>query len=179
MSRGRPRRRSRPSPLLRPDTARSPVLMPSLSAGEWLQPSRTALRGPRSAHNTTSCTGRSLHSHPGRCWASCWTQRDALRECEGTGSDEDAVLPADVIDESRLQQQVSAGQQVITDQVLIGANGHTVTHAQRTQDIQHLNVTDTPPSVRLRANHQLMLQAPNATMHDDLKYTLPHIQAPD
>lgn len=72
-----------------------------------------------------------------------------------TGSDEDTVLPADVIDESRLQQQVSAGQQVITDQVLVGANGHTVTHTQRAQDVQHLNITDTPPSGLLRANHQL------------------------
>ncbi len=95
MSRGRPRRRSRPSPLLRPDTARNPVWTPSPPAGEWLRPSQTAPRGPRSAHNTTSCTGRSRHSHPGRCWASCWTsdtQRDALRECAGTGSARQEVM---------------------------------------------------------------------------------------
>lgn len=47
-------------------------------------------------------------------------------------------IPAYVVDQAGLQQQVSPRQQVVTDQVLVGAHRHTVTHTQRTQHIQDL-----------------------------------------
>lgn len=38
--------------------------------------------------------------------------------------------PLDIIDQLGLQQQISLGKQVITDQVLIGPHSDTVTHTQ-------------------------------------------------
>lgn len=52
----------------------------------------------------------------------------------------------DVIDQSRLQEQVSSGQQVITDQVLIGSNSDSVTHTQRAEDVQDLSTRSHKPS---------------------------------
>jgi len=39
-------------------------------------------------------------------------------------------IPAYVVDQAGLQQQFSSWQQVVTDQVLVGAHRHAVTHAQ-------------------------------------------------
>lgn len=46
--------------------------------------------------------------------------------------------PGDVVDEAGLQQQVAAWEQVPRDEVLVGAYGHPVAHAQGAQHVQHL-----------------------------------------
>jgi hypothetical protein len=49
-----------------------------------------------------------------------------------------AVLPLDIVHQSGLEEQVSLGQQVITDEVLVGADRHPVAHAQGAQHVQDL-----------------------------------------
>ncbi|TNN87235.1 hypothetical protein EYF80_002437 [Liparis tanakae] len=46
--------------------------------------------------------------------------------------------PLDIVDQLGLQQQISLGQQVITDEVLIGPHSDAVTHTQRAEHIQNL-----------------------------------------
>lgn len=58
-----------------------------------------------------------------------------MKESEGA---ETAFWPLDIIDQLGLQQQISLGQQVITDKVLIGSHRYTVTHTQRAEHIQNL-----------------------------------------
>lgn len=48
-------------------------------------------------------------------------------------------IPAYVVDQAGLQQQISSWQKVVTDQVLVGAHCHAVTYTQRTQHIQNLD----------------------------------------
>ena len=47
-------------------------------------------------------------------------------------------LPLNIIDQSSLEQQVPLGQQVVTDQILVGSHCHPVTNTEGTQDIQNL-----------------------------------------
>ena len=56
---------------------------------------------------------------------------------------------ADVVDHLGLQQQIASGQQIVGDVVLRTANGHAVTHAQRTEHVQHFGV----PSVLLQQRY--------------------------
>lgn len=49
-----------------------------------------------------------------------------------------AFQPLHIVDQLGLQQQVPLGQQVITDQVLVGSYSHAVTHTQRAKHIQDL-----------------------------------------
>ncbi len=44
-------------------------------------------------------------------------------------------LPLDIIDQSCLEQQVSSGKQVVTDEVLIGSHSHTIADTQGTENI--------------------------------------------
>ena len=50
----------------------------------------------------------------------------------------DAVSPVDVVDDVGLQHEVSAGHQVVHDEVLVGPDRHRVANAQRAQHVQHL-----------------------------------------
>ena len=48
------------------------------------------------------------------------------------------VVPLNVINQSRLQEQIPFRQQVVTDEVLVGPHGHAVTDAQGAQHVQNL-----------------------------------------
>ena len=48
--------------------------------------------------------------------------------------------PGDIVDEVCLQQKLAAREQVLSDEVLVGAHGHAIAHTQGTQHIQHLEV---------------------------------------
>lgn len=47
-------------------------------------------------------------------------------------------LPLNIIDKSRLKQQVPVGKQVVTDEILIGSHCHAITNTEGAQDIQDL-----------------------------------------
>lgn len=51
---------------------------------------------------------------------------------------EGLLLPLDIVDQLRLQQQISLGQQVVADQVLIGSYSDPITHTQGAEDVQNL-----------------------------------------
>ena len=53
------------------------------------------------------------------------------------------LLPGDVVDDVGLQEKVSAREQVLRDEVLIGPHRHTVTHTQGTQHTQTHTYTHT------------------------------------
>ena len=59
-----------------------------------------------------------------------------------------AALPGDLVDQPALQQQVSVGEQAVTDEVLVGAHGHAVTQGQGRQHLQHLGVPVTVSHTR-------------------------------
>lgn len=46
--------------------------------------------------------------------------------------------PADVVHEAGLQQEISSRQEIVTDEVLVGADSHSVADAERAQDVQDL-----------------------------------------
>lgn len=48
------------------------------------------------------------------------------------------LLPLHIIDQSCLEQQIPAGKQVVTDDVLIGSDCHSVTDTKRAENIQNL-----------------------------------------
>lgn len=48
--------------------------------------------------------------------------------------------PGDIVDEVCLQQKLTAREQVLGYEILIGAHGHAITHTQGTQHVQHLKV---------------------------------------
>lgn len=45
------------------------------------------------------------------------------------------ALPCHVINQPCLQKQVSPGQQVVTDQILVGSHGHPIAETEGTKDI--------------------------------------------
>lgn len=45
------------------------------------------------------------------------------------------ALPRHVINQPCLQKQVSSGQQVVTDQILVGSHGHPIAETEGAQDI--------------------------------------------
>jgi len=47
-------------------------------------------------------------------------------------------LPLDIIDQTCLEQQISLGKQVITDEILIGSHSHTIADTQGTENIKNL-----------------------------------------
>lgn len=53
------------------------------------------------------------------------------------------ALPCHVINQPRLQEQVSPGQQVVTDEILVGSHCDPIAEAEGTQHIQNLR-QDTP-----------------------------------
>lgn len=53
------------------------------------------------------------------------------------------VLPRHVVNQPRLQEQVSPGQQVVTDEILVGSHRDPVAEAEGAQHIQNLQ-RDTP-----------------------------------
>ena len=50
------------------------------------------------------------------------------------------VRPGDIVDEVCLQQKLTAREQVLSNEILVGAHGHTIAHTQGTQHVQHLEV---------------------------------------
>lgn len=48
--------------------------------------------------------------------------------------------PGDIVDEVCLQQKLTPREQVLGNEILVGAYGHAITHTQGTQHIQHLEV---------------------------------------
>lgn len=48
--------------------------------------------------------------------------------------------PGDIVDEVCLQQKLTAREQVLGNEILVGAHSHAITHTQGTQHIQHLEV---------------------------------------
>ena len=53
------------------------------------------------------------------------------------------ALPCYVINQPRLQEQVSPGQQVVTDEILVGSHCDPIAETEGTQHIQNLQ-QDTP-----------------------------------
>lgn len=45
------------------------------------------------------------------------------------------ALPRHVVNQPCLQEQVSPGQQVVTDQILVGSHGHPIAETEGAQDI--------------------------------------------
>lgn len=43
--------------------------------------------------------------------------------------------PGDIVDEVCLQQKLSAREQVLSNEILVGAHGHAIAHTQGTQHI--------------------------------------------
>lgn len=65
---------------------------------------------------------------------------ESLRQGEiGVGSGVRA-RPGDIVDEVCLQQKLTAREQVLGNEILVGAHSHAITHTQGTQHIQHLEV---------------------------------------
>lgn len=48
--------------------------------------------------------------------------------------------PGDKVDEVCLQQKLAAREQVLSNEILVGAHGHAIAHTQGTQHVQHLEV---------------------------------------
>lgn len=48
--------------------------------------------------------------------------------------------PGDIVDEVCLQQKLAAREQVLGNEILVGAHGHAIAHTQGTQHIQDLEV---------------------------------------
>ena len=46
--------------------------------------------------------------------------------------------PADVVHQARLQQQIPSWKEVVADEVLVGADSHSVADAEGAQDVQNL-----------------------------------------
>lgn len=55
-----------------------------------------------------------------------------------TGHSINLLLPLHIIDQSRLQQQISSGKQVVTDDVLIGSDCHSIADTKGAENIQNL-----------------------------------------
>lgn len=53
------------------------------------------------------------------------------------------TLPCHIVNQPRLQEQVSSGQQVVTDQILVGPHSDSIAETEGTQHIQNLQ-QDTP-----------------------------------
>lgn len=50
------------------------------------------------------------------------------------------IRPGDIVDEVCLQQKLTTREQVLGNEILVGAHGHAITHTQRAQHVQHLEV---------------------------------------
>jgi hypothetical protein len=50
------------------------------------------------------------------------------------------TTPGDIVDEVRLQQKLTAREQVLSNEILVGAHGHTIAHTQGAEHIQDLEV---------------------------------------
>lgn len=48
------------------------------------------------------------------------------------------VRPGDIVNEVGLQQEFSTREQVLCDEILVGAYGHAIAYTQGTQHLQHL-----------------------------------------
>lgn len=48
------------------------------------------------------------------------------------------MLPLHIIDQSCLEQQIPSGKEVVTDDVLIGSDCHSITDTKRAENIQNL-----------------------------------------
>ena len=47
-------------------------------------------------------------------------------------SQESGARPGDIVDEVCLQQKLAAREQVLSDEILVGAHGHAIAHTQGT-----------------------------------------------
>ena len=47
-------------------------------------------------------------------------------------SQESGTRPGDIVDEVCLQQKLAAREQVLSDEILVGAHGHAIAHTQGT-----------------------------------------------
>ena len=68
--------------------------------------------------------------------------------------------PGDIVDEVCLQQKLAAREQVLSNEILVGAHGHTIAHTQGTQDIQHLGVKVRGQGVRALAGRVWSMEDP-------------------
>ena len=66
-------------------------------------------------------------------------KRSGVRVSSGWGQGLRA-RPGDIVDEACLQQKLTAREQVLGNEILVGAHGHAIAHTEGTQHIEHLEV---------------------------------------